>query len=289
MAYSLPKISKSPFQISGPIHFAFSGGRTSAFMLKAFLDAHGGTFPKDCFVTFQNTGREMPETLDFIAECASRWKVKIHWLEYAPEHPDGFIEVGHNSAARDGEPFEKLIVKKGYLPNVVARFCTAELKVRVAKKFMMKQGISHWTNLLGLRADELKRVLRSEKDKSQRWRNHCPLARTGTTRRHISAFWKAQPFNLMLLDNEGRTPLGNCDGCMMKSEKSRAALVRDYPDRAAWWQRMEKSISTSKGKLATFDKNQSWAQLSIFINRQGDWIFKNENTFCDHVHGGCTD
>lgn len=49
----------------------------------------------------------------------------------------------------------------------------------------------------------------------------------------LKAFQKAQDFNLMLPDNEGKTPLGNCDGCMMKSEKSRAALVRDYPDHAA--------------------------------------------------------
>ena len=47
----------------------FSGGRTSAYMTKRLID-EGLT---DYIVTFQNTGKEMPETLDFINECDKRW------------------------------------------------------------------------------------------------------------------------------------------------------------------------------------------------------------------------
>ena len=103
-------INHSSLQIEGSVHIAFSEGRTSAYILKVFLDAHSGTLPKDCFVIFQNTGRGMPETLDFVTECASHWNIKIHWLE---DRPDSFTEVGHNSTAGDGEPFEKRIEKKG--------------------------------------------------------------------------------------------------------------------------------------------------------------------------------
>ena len=76
-----------PFFITGPAIISFSGGRTSAFMLWRILQAHGGTLPADVVVAFSNTGREMPKTLDFVAECALRWSVHVHWLEYRRAAP----------------------------------------------------------------------------------------------------------------------------------------------------------------------------------------------------------
>ena len=49
------------------VQIAFSGGRTSAYMLRKIMDANPG-LRDDVVVTFQNTGREMPQTLDFVAE-----------------------------------------------------------------------------------------------------------------------------------------------------------------------------------------------------------------------------
>jgi len=65
----------SPYVLpSGKVQIAFSVGRTSAYMLRQILDANGG-LPTDgrVQVTFQNTGREMPQTLDFVAEVGRRW------------------------------------------------------------------------------------------------------------------------------------------------------------------------------------------------------------------------
>lgn len=57
----------NPYRLpDGNVQIAFSGGRTSAYMLHKLLDANGG-LPDRAVVTFQNTGREMPETLDFVA------------------------------------------------------------------------------------------------------------------------------------------------------------------------------------------------------------------------------
>ena len=53
----------------GNVQISFSGGRTSAFMLHQILEVNG-TLPDRVQVTFANTGREMPETLDFVNECA---------------------------------------------------------------------------------------------------------------------------------------------------------------------------------------------------------------------------
>ena len=120
----------SPYLLpEGNVQIAFSGGRTRAYLLHRIIEANAGIPEDRCVVSFQNTGREMPETLDFVQECGARWGVNIVWLEYRPDAP--FFEVvSHNSASRAGEPFDALIDRKQYLPNKVTRFCTTELKVR---------------------------------------------------------------------------------------------------------------------------------------------------------------
>ena len=114
----------------GNVHIALSGGRTSAYMLREILKANGN-LPSRVQVVFCNTGREMPQTLDFVAEIERRWSQRIVWLEYQPQKPL-FKTVNHNSAARDGAPFEALIERRKYLPHVKSRFCTMELKVLTA-------------------------------------------------------------------------------------------------------------------------------------------------------------
>ena len=125
----------SPYLLpEGNVQIAFSGGRTSAYLLHRIIEANAGIPEDRCVVSFQNTGREMPETLDFVQECGARWGVNIVWLEYRPDAP--FFEVvSHNSASRAGEPFDALIDRKQYLPNKVTRFCTTELKVRPQKRY----------------------------------------------------------------------------------------------------------------------------------------------------------
>ncbi|PXW15506.1 adenine nucleotide alpha hydrolase family protein [Paraburkholderia caballeronis] len=83
-----------PFIIHGPAQICFSGGRTSGFMLHEILCANHG-LPADCFVVFQNTGKEREETLAFIDECARRWGVPVTWLEWT-----GSLRVSRNVSVR---------------------------------------------------------------------------------------------------------------------------------------------------------------------------------------------
>lgn len=101
-----------PYLITGPALISFSGGRTSAYMLRMILDAHGGALPDDVHVTFANTGKEREETLRFVHECESRWGVRVHWLEWKDRSGRGvpandrFDVVGYNSASRNGATYE---------------------------------------------------------------------------------------------------------------------------------------------------------------------------------------
>ena len=114
----------NPYRIDGPALVSFSGGRTSGYMLRHILDAHGGRMPDDVHVVFFNTGREFEQTLRFVHECGSRWNVPITWLEFDPAEPFNTAIVGYNSASRNGEPFAKVIRVRGFLPNPTMRLCT---------------------------------------------------------------------------------------------------------------------------------------------------------------------
>ncbi len=71
-----------PFAITGHTVVANSGGKTSGYNLWRHLQANGGTLTGLGRCVFTNTGWESPKTLDFLAEQARRWAVKVHWLEF---------------------------------------------------------------------------------------------------------------------------------------------------------------------------------------------------------------
>ena len=261
----------NPYLVGGPALISFSGGRTSAYMLKHILDAHGGTLPNDVVVAFANTGKEREETLRFVHDCATHWNVKIHWLEYRAGE-ERFAEVGVNSASRQGEPFAALIAKKNYLPNSVTRFCTSELKIRVMRDFAkMTLGWRNWTNVIGLRYDEGHRVLKAyaaNDSGKQPWRNAMPMAKAKATKRDVMAFWAAQPFDLQLKSYEG-----NCDLCFLKGKAKLMALIRENPGMGDWWAEQERKVKPGSG--ARFVTEYSYADLAETVSRQG-FLFEDD-------------
>ncbi len=80
---------------------SFSGGRTSGYMLWRIICAHGGVLPDFVYVVFANTGREHPQTLRFVHDCAVYWQVRIIWVEWrypgfkkpVVVYPDGFQKI----------------------------------------------------------------------------------------------------------------------------------------------------------------------------------------------------
>ena len=271
----------------GNVQIAFSGGRSSAYMLKRLIDANPGAgWGERVQVTFQNTGREMPETLDFVREVERRFGVPVVWLEYAPENNPMFRVVDHATASRNGEPFEALIRKRKYLPNQNMRFCTEELKIRTAKRYLVDLGWKRWTNIVGIRADEPHRLGKAQP--RDRWVVAMPMAEAGVTKHDVGAFWREQDFDLQLENIDGTTPFGNCDGCFLKGEKKIAELIRRYPERAKWWEKMEDLAGDlSAREAATFKKNQRREEMRYFINRQGDWVFDAEDALCQKDEGEC--
>lgn len=274
----------SPYKILEPTVISFSGGRTSAYMLYKILEANNG-LPEEAIVTFANTGKE-EATLEFVRDCEKNWNVKIHWIEYqyAEKPADRWKEVTFKTASRNGEPFYQLIDQNGspYLPNPVARICTAKLKIRAIHAFLKAKGWKHNENMdwVGIRADEMRRAKKIDRERT-------PLVTDGVTKETVGNFWKAQSFDLGLPNMNGVTKHGNCDLCFLKPTYQIISLIKEKPERADWWIAMENHAQSSNktfGDGAKFRKDRpSYQQLKDFALAQSDMFDETEESipcFC---------
>jgi 3'-phosphoadenosine 5'-phosphosulfate sulfotransferase (PAPS reductase)/FAD synthetase len=274
------------FKIDGPTCISFSGGRTSAYMLYRVLQSNGGKLPDEAVVCFANTGKEAEETLEFVQECYVRWNVPIVWIEYTLG--GGVRVVNFETASRKGEPFEALIQKRQYLPNPVARFCTVELKILTAVRYLRGLGWEEWDNLIGMRADEPARVAKvraSPSGGTKGVERHVPLASAGIGVQDVLEFWCNQEFDLGLPVVNGKTMHGNCDLCFLKPPAQRLSLIRERPSRAIWWVAQEASIqSSSIVNGARFSKDgPSYAQMLAYSQSQDEMFDPGEEAvpcFC---------
>jgi len=258
----------NPYFIKEPAAISFSGGRTSAYMLWRVLQAHGGTLPNHIKVVFANTGKEMPQTLDFVRDCGEQWGVDIAWVEYAGKKK--YRVVDHTTASREGEPFDQLTTDKNYLPNMVARFCTSELKVIPINRYLADIGMYEPASIIGIRADEPRRVAK------QRGKDGyiLPLADDNITKADIHAFWLTQNFNLDLPMIGGVTDWGNCDLCFLKGGSIKLSIINAQPHLVDWWADQEKKIG------ARFRSDQpSYEQMRVFASDQGS-LFDDESIPC---------
>ena len=266
------------------VSISFSGGRTSAYLLYKILEANNG-IPDRAKVLFQNTGREMPQTYDFIQKCAEKWNVQVTWLEYYYKEKPGVKVVNHNSASRNGEPFDQLIKHKRILPNTTMRYCTVELKIHTSKRYLKSIGWKNWHNAVGIRADEPDRLKDKKLDNNiTPWR---PLVSAQVTKETIDCFWAKQDFCLDLPVVNGKTMYGNCDGCFLKSEAQQVMLLREHPQRYAWWENKEQEYA-SRGDFGIFNKSRPLTNLKNYATKQSDWVFDTQGYFCQADDGECT-
>ena len=271
---------RDPFLIDEPTVISFSGGRTSAYLLWRVLQSNHG-LPDEAIVCFANTGKEEEATLEFVRDCSVNWNVPIHWVEYRANDP-GFEEVSFETASRNGEPFEQLILKKKYLPNPVTRFCTIEMKIRAIHKLLKSKGWKHNENMdwVGIRADEPRRVAKIARER-------LPLVTAGITAKDVGKFWSEQPFDLGLPNVNGKTLHGNCDLCFLKGAGQTLSLIAEKPERAIWWARMETLVQTSDksfGDGARFRKDRpSYKEMMNYAQKQTDFFGMDEEAiacFC---------
>ena len=275
----------NPYEIIEPTCISFSGGRTSAYMLYKVLEAHDMSLPSDAIVCFANTGKEDEATLKFVHDIEIKWNVAIHWIEYR-NNEVGFAKVDYETASRDGEPFEELIHKVQFLPNSAMRICTTHLKIRPFRKYLDSIGINRPNQFVGIRADEMRRVVKIRANpEAEGMERSLPLATDGVTVKDVNDFWDKQEFNLELTTFNGKTLAGNCDLCYLKPAAQILSLIQEKPERAVWWAKMEALTleKTVKGKNQFSKDRPSYAQMYKYAAEQTDMFDPNEEAiacFC---------
>lgn len=270
--------------IKEPTFISFSGGRTSAYMLNKVLEAHDGKLPEEAIVCFANTGKEEEATLKFVHDCSVNWNVDIVWLEYF-DNEEKFKIVNYETASRNGEPFKLLIQKRKFLPNPVTRFCTVELKIKTMQRYAKSLNLEYVINMIGIRADEPRRLAKVKNNYDGKYGEKiAPLGIDGVTKEIVGNFWKQQPFDLQLFNNNGTTMHGNCDLCFLKGGNQIQSLISEKPERAIWWANMETLVQTSDntfGDGGRFRKDRpSYQQMYENSFNQKALSFDDESIEC---------
>ncbi len=226
-----------PFAVPVPSVIGLSGGRSSAYLLRRVLDAHGGVLPDGVHAAFANTGLLHPEAMALVRECSERWGVPVAVLQYDPGARGSTRVVDWDGASRDGGPFTALLSVRRGLPGPMSRFCTSELKVRrVAAYARDVLGHASWHYVSGTRSDEPGRVAArmrrfwSGKDGEGQGTPWMPLAMAGVDGRAVRSWWDAQGFPPSPPEADGR-----CDNCFLRSPVDVCGNMRRRPWTARWW------------------------------------------------------
>lgn len=220
-----------------PIIVSFSGGRSSGYMVY-LLETLEKYQNREKIYVFANTGRELPETLQFI-DRFMRWIEKpIHILEaeiHLNERKSStFKLISRMSEANlDGRPFRAMAEKYG-LPSVATPHCTRELKVNPINSFIrdhlgLKKG--EYVDAIGYRYDELSRA------KQDPDRYIFPLIENRVTKEQVMKFWQEgelKNWDLGLEDFEG-----NCDFCFKKSWTKLKKMADKHSSRLIFWNDLE--------------------------------------------------
>ena len=131
---------------------------------------------------------------------------------------------------------------------------------------------------VGMRADEQRRAAKIAV------KSRIPLVTAGITKADISAFWKAQSFDLGLPNMNGVTMHGNCDLCFLKGGAQVLSLIAEKPERGIWWAKMEALALASKPSGAVFRSDRpSYKSMIQFAAEQKDMFDPNEEAiscFC---------
>lgn len=235
---------------------AFSGGESSAYMLKLILEKYA--FMNRVIVCFCNTGEEDEETFIFAEKISEYFDIQVVWLEYRSKR--GFKIVDFESAYRitdyeeqneyPNHPFH-MYVKDYGLPQFPNRTCTREMKERTISRYLSSIGVMPRMRVrcVGIRFDE---ISNRKPDPKQ----YYELILQGVTKKQINSFFENEmPFRL-----EIPSYLGNCGACISKSLRSLCTIARHRPRKFNFFAFLSSKYGSGKH---TFYRNYNMVE-SIF-------------------------
>lgn len=235
-----------------------------------------------------NTSKEREESLDFMDKCDIYYNLNLKWIE-AQFHKKGkgvsYNVVNYNDLKRNGEIFEQGIKKFG-IPCKINKWCNRDLKIVPLKKFADSVfGLNNYSIAVGLRADEMDRILNNYKTNNVFY----PLLDKGITTSDRNKFWKNQPIKIKIPAFKG-----NCSMCFEKSNRKLITSIIEEPNIIDWWAEMIKKYSqisiigkpayntyVENGGINFYRQNQSIEDLvklskQPFSKATDDYIYEND-------------
>lgn len=261
-------------------------------MLRRLMDANPKTFDAKFSVVFENTGKEYDETLDFVNAVETNWGVPVTWLEYCRTNDDHDVRVvNYQTAARAKDkrgPFDEMLEWANTLPNVMQRRCSGQLKERTLKRYLKKHGMETWDAYIGIRIDEADRCLELRRSCPKYINLRFPLCDDKISKCHVDNFWSSQPFRLNIPNHKG-----NCDLCFLKAKWKRLSIMREEPERAAWWIAWEKKFAARTGDRAV-TTGRSWIdgvsyEGMLAESQHPEFDFNEQDVPCSCAVGGYRD
>ena len=151
-------------------------------------------------------------------------------------------------------------------------------------------GWNHFTNLIGLRADEPRRVAKIAQSGRAAFDREAPLAQAGIDIKTVSTFWNGNDFDLHLANVNGKAMKGNCDLCFLKGAWQILSLIRETPTMAIWWMRQEARIHSAgqiNGNAGLFRSDRpSYASMYRMATQHGELFPFDDEPLQDCM---CTD
>jgi len=178
-------------------------------------------------IASEKIGREFVGTLEedvileTILELEQYLQQEIHWVV--------------------GDPFEKVINRKGkYLPNIMARYCTTEMKIDPMFKWWKENFDEPVEMQIGFRAGEERRAKNMldkcvdglRQYKKVGWQKPIfPLIDNGIKRDSIVKFWEDKPVPFAVQNN--------CVGCFHRNPLVLRKKFEDHPNKMEWFKNEE--------------------------------------------------
>jgi hypothetical protein len=197
---------------------------------------------------------------------------------------DNIIEIMLNLSEQvdidwiTGKPFEDVIDKKGgFLPNMMIRYCTTELKMKPIFNWW-EENINEVCDMrIGFRKGEEKRQVRmldklnangneeikivvDSSGKRNKWgmvewrKPSFPLIDNDITQRDVQEYWQK---NKTVNFKEGY--YNNCVGCFHRNPMFLNKMAQEHPNKMEWFSKMEK-----QNKPNTFIKDLSYEKIINF-------------------------
>jgi 3'-phosphoadenosine 5'-phosphosulfate sulfotransferase (PAPS reductase)/FAD synthetase len=235
-----------------------------------------------------NTSKEDEESLIYMNKCDEYYNLNMTWIEakinQKKRKGTDFIITNFKELKRNGEIFEDGIKKYG-IPCKINKWCNRELKLVPLKKYVDSIfGLNNYSIAVGLRADEMDRVMVKFKENNVFY----PLLDNGITTKDRNKFWNNEPIEIGIPAFKG-----NCNKCFEKANRKLLTIISedgvDY-----WWGDMENKYGeipiegkpsynsyAENGGMNFFRGNKSLEDLvemskQPFIKSTDEYIYEND-------------